>query len=467
MAFRAAIFCLLLVRIIWLFYTDIPLFADEAQYWFWSLSPDWGYYSKPPMLSWVIFLTTSVLGDSEFAIRISSTILHFFTSYIIYLIALSLKPLAIKEAKYAALAYFTMPAVFLSSMIISTDPLLLFFWALTLLFFIKAQKSDTMQNWLGVGVFLGMGMLSKYNMAIFIISAGLFYIIKNRSICFLQNKKIWLASLIALLIFSPNIWWNFHNHFVSFQHTAELASQQHSLLNRLMKVLEFGLAQFAVMGPILFVLAILSLRNMKSHMLLSCFTWPFLLIIMLVAFKSKAYANWAAPTYIAGVILAVFTAFKMQRVKWIQYSIVFHCIIGLGIMSYQPIMQHFALPLNAKTDVFFRMRGAKELATEVLKLHQLYPNATIAVAERKPLALLHYYTRMHQLKLIKWNPDGRITDHFALIAEPISYKELLVLTPNSEPISLNNFYTISLNNIEIKIYDKVVFLQNIWLMNPL
>jgi hypothetical protein len=32
----------------------LDLSFDEAQYWTWSLSPAWGYYSKPPFLSWLI-----------------------------------------------------------------------------------------------------------------------------------------------------------------------------------------------------------------------------------------------------------------------------------------------------------------------------------------------------------------------------------------------------------------------------
>src|SRR5881392_138561 len=48
------------------------LYPDEAQYWFWAQTPALGYYSKPPLIAWVIALTTGLFGESEFAIRLSA-----------------------------------------------------------------------------------------------------------------------------------------------------------------------------------------------------------------------------------------------------------------------------------------------------------------------------------------------------------------------------------------------------------
>ena len=36
------------------------LFVDDAQYWFWGQALDWGYYSKPPLIGWIIRLSTSL-----------------------------------------------------------------------------------------------------------------------------------------------------------------------------------------------------------------------------------------------------------------------------------------------------------------------------------------------------------------------------------------------------------------------
>ena len=48
---------------------QLPLHYDEAQYLGWSLAPDFGYFSKPPMIAWVIGLARSVCGPSEACVR--------------------------------------------------------------------------------------------------------------------------------------------------------------------------------------------------------------------------------------------------------------------------------------------------------------------------------------------------------------------------------------------------------------
>src|ERR1700730_18281913 len=63
------------LRLLWLALQPADLFPDEAQYWVWSQQLAPGYYSKPPLLAWLIALTTGLFGDSEFAVRLSAPLL--------------------------------------------------------------------------------------------------------------------------------------------------------------------------------------------------------------------------------------------------------------------------------------------------------------------------------------------------------------------------------------------------------
>ena len=56
---------LTVARLVTLFVTPIGLYPDEAQYWLWSRVLDWGYFSKPPMIAWLIRATTALGGDGE------------------------------------------------------------------------------------------------------------------------------------------------------------------------------------------------------------------------------------------------------------------------------------------------------------------------------------------------------------------------------------------------------------------
>ena len=75
-----------LLRIYLNSYFQIPLHFDEAQYWSWSQKPEWGYFSKPPMLAWIIGLSNFFCGSSEFCIRLPNPLYIFFHQYLfIYL----------------------------------------------------------------------------------------------------------------------------------------------------------------------------------------------------------------------------------------------------------------------------------------------------------------------------------------------------------------------------------------------
>ena len=63
---------LTIVRLVTLFASPLELYPDEAQYWLWSRTLDFGYYSKPPLIAWIIAASTTVFGDGEWAIRLFS-----------------------------------------------------------------------------------------------------------------------------------------------------------------------------------------------------------------------------------------------------------------------------------------------------------------------------------------------------------------------------------------------------------
>jgi len=122
-------FCLffVLIKIISISLTDFNLYGDEAQYWLWSKELSFGYYSKPPLLSWFIRLVTVVIGDSFFVLKIIPVSLYCITSYLIFIFTKKLFDDA-SLAFCCALTFFLLPSVSLSSFLLSSDILLIFFW---------------------------------------------------------------------------------------------------------------------------------------------------------------------------------------------------------------------------------------------------------------------------------------------------------------------------------------------------
>ena len=75
---------LTVLRLASLITSPMNLHGDEAQYWSWSREFDWGYFSKPPMIAWLIGATTSIFGNAEWAVRLSSPLIHPLTAYVIF-----------------------------------------------------------------------------------------------------------------------------------------------------------------------------------------------------------------------------------------------------------------------------------------------------------------------------------------------------------------------------------------------
>src|SRR5689334_21236050 len=105
---------LTLARLVVLFRTPLELYPDEAQYWLWSRTLDFGYYSKPPVIAWAIWATTALGGDAEPWVRLSACLFQGAATVVVFLIGRRLYGPATGLA--AAALYGLMPGVQLSAL---------------------------------------------------------------------------------------------------------------------------------------------------------------------------------------------------------------------------------------------------------------------------------------------------------------------------------------------------------------
>ena len=315
---------LTVLRLAILYVSPFNLGPDEAQYWSWSLEPAFGYFSKPPMIAWSIWVTTNLFGQSETAIRVASPLFHMGTSLMIFLIAAELFDK--RTGFWASITFATIPAVFFSSGIISTDVMLLFFWSVALYAFIRLKEDYELKWALLLGLALGLGLMSKYAMIYFILCAGLYFLLSRQDRPLLTVSLPWISILIAFLIVAPNVYWNMNSGMATFTHTAANANWQGQMFN-LNKMVEFFGSQAGVFGPILFltflVIIYLTCRGKLSSgarsqtfLLLICFSLPVLVLVTGQAFLSRANANWAALTYVAAPIAVAGYLIQTSR-RWL------------------------------------------------------------------------------------------------------------------------------------------------------
>jgi hypothetical protein len=436
------------LRVLVLSGNDYPLYGDEAQYWAWSRHLDWGYYSKPPLIAWLIRLGTLWLGDSEFGVRALSPFLHGGTALLLYLIGRRLYDARI--GFWSALVYASLPAVSLSSLLMSTDVPLLFFWALGLYCYLRANEAAGARRWwVGVGLAIGLGTLSKYSMALFVPSMLLHLWVARRDL--LRTAPPWLAIALGFVLILPNIVWNAANGFVSYLHTADNANLHGSLLHP-GKLLEFLGAQLGVFGPALFLillgLLLFRFRGLlrdQKRWLLTAFILPQLALALAIAFMSRANANWAAPIYVSGTVLVTGWAFaEGAAARWrrglLIGSVVFHALIGGGIYAFHDIAHAMGIELTAKTDPFRRLMGGRKLGRAVQAILEQQPAPVLMSDDRMLHAELLYYLPGHP-PAVEWSEDGKVHDEFQLEADARQFRDvpILLVSRDEHPAALAHY----------------------------
>ena len=403
------------LRIAWLGAQTAGLYPDEAQYWIWAQHPALGYYSKPPLVAWVIALTTMALGDSEFAIRLAAPLLHAGTAGLVYAIAARLYDR--RTGFWSALSYASLPGVSLSSFIISTDAVLLPCWAGALFAFVRAREPGGVFWWLVTGIAVGLGLLAKYAMAYWLLSAFGFVLLtpgERR-----HWRKLLLATGIAVLIYVPNLWWNWSHGFVSYLHLRDNAGLTHSLLHPL-ALLEFVGSQFGVVGP-LFCAALLALLVRPWRLagnparLLAAFAAPTLALVLVISLLSRAEPNWAAPAYVSGVVLVVAWALQRRWRLFLAASVALNLTAAAILLGGPSALAAIGHPVPARYDPLQRLRGWHELGERVAALLAAHPGLTLLADDRELLAALIYNVRPHPFGAVEWNPIPGVTDQFRLV----------------------------------------------------
>jgi hypothetical protein len=433
-----AIGLIVAVRIVSLWFNSTELFFDEAQYWVWGNEPAFGYFSKPPLLAWTIGLFTGACGDSEFCVRLASPVLHTGTAIFVFLTASFL--FDARTGFWSALTYALLPAVSLSSQIISTDVPLLFFWAAALYAFLRFEKEGTTLWAVALGLSIGLGVMSKYAMLYILPCIVIYSLLVAEKPHVLGRRKFWLALGVTLACIAPNIWWNAQNQFATVGHTGENIGWGGDFPN-FSGFAEFAASQFGVMGPIMFGLYIATLVRLpregmsRAQRFLIAFSAPVLAMILVQALMSKAYANWAALTYIAGTILVVDIMLKRLPGWWLRVSTGIHAWVFAVLLVVVAFSKPGELPLPRGMDPFARMHGAQEVASEARKQIEAGQYEAILVDDRQMASLLHYYLRDIGKPILSWQRGAAPDDHFELTrpyqAQPLS--PVFYVTRNNNP----------------------------------
>lgn len=395
----------------------LNLSIDEAQYFLWSLEPAWGYFSKPPMIAWTIAAVTAACGDAEACIRLPALLLFAATSWIVAVLVSRL--FDARKGFWAGITVATLVLTSFYSWVMTTDSLLLFFWSLSLWAFVRALDTDAWRDWLLCGLAVGVGLLSKYSMGLFLGCALLVLWIDYRPRLF--SSKPWLAATLALACLLPNLQWNLEHQFATLRHTAEISQLDRDLLNPA-SLAAFVAAQFGVMGPLLFVSLLRASASRgvwadRRLRLLGLFGLPVLALFIVLSLLSRAHANWAAPAYVAATAFVVVWLLQNGRQRWLVAAIALNLLLAATLYHWHRIAPAIGIELKKGTDPFFPVRGWERSGRVLADALRASGCRAVIAADRSTLVELAYYARRglgEPVTPLSYNPDGIVRNHFTL-----------------------------------------------------
>ena len=295
--YRVLFFILLslwfLVNLLQASYTEV--LSDEAYYCLYGRNLAWGYFDHPPVVA-LITRISSLIFSGNLGIRFMTVVLQPLTLLLIWRIIDDREPdnhkvysffiIAASICLFAAYGFYTTP-----------DVPLLFFTAMFLLAYKYFLGDQSWRNVLFLSISMAGLVYSKYQ-AVLVIG---FIVISN--IKLLKSVKFWIAGIIALLLFTPHLWWQVVNDFPTFKF--HLIDRSEGF--KWAYILEYLPNQMAVYNPIVLGAAIYIIVKYKSKDLftraLHYMIIGFILFFGVSALRGHVEPHWTISCSVAMIVL--------------------------------------------------------------------------------------------------------------------------------------------------------------------
>jgi hypothetical protein len=362
------------------------LSPDEAYYYMWSQRPDLSYYSKGPGVAQVIRAGTALFGANEFGVRFFAPLLAFGTSLILYFFTRRLYGQTV--AIWTVLTMNMIPIFNAGGLVMTIDPLSIFFWAAALwTFWLALENSPRFTGWwLLTGLLIGLGFLCKYTNAMQLLSIVLLMgcTPKFRREFARPGFYVMLAAFGICLL--PPVIWNQRHEWITMTHLGARGGLDSAYAIRPGELLEFIGAHFGVYSPLIFAgllipvwPALKSWSQLKPRFLL-IFGLPLLLLYLALSLKQAGEANWTAPAFISLGILA--GAFWHQKALIEKRAAIFAVaalvgglVISLMVLN-TDLLRLAGVPWPHAKDPGSRLRGWKSAAAAVDEFRRNYERET-------------------------------------------------------------------------------------------
>jgi len=351
---------------------NLPLDTIEALAWGSNL--DWGFNKHPPMSAFLPEIIYFIFGPQDWAYYLLSQICILVSFIVIFKLAEDF----FENNIYSFLSVLLLEGIYFYNFTtpeFNVNVCLIPFWSLSIFYLWKGIESNKILDWIFLGLFSGLGFLSKY-LFVYLglaIAVLLIYLIINKK----TNFKCLVSLIPFFLILSPHVIWLSENDYVTITYgLMRTGSDEVNIFSHLKHPFIFFLKQIGILIPFLLMILVLikkfkiniNLNDDKLLFLLSINLIP-LLFIFLTSFTMgvKIRTMWMTPFYISFGLLFVYI-FKSE-INFEKMKVFTSLFLVLFLIS--PIL--YAYVSISKTDKRTDFNG-KNLAIQAKNFYETEAN---------------------------------------------------------------------------------------------
>ena len=295
-----------------LIWTFVPFFSnknlplDVIEALAWGTNLDWGWDKHPPLSIFFPEIFYQLFGNQDWAYYLLSQIFVVFSFVAIFKLAKEF----LKNETHALISVFLLEGIYFYNFTtpeFNVNVCQIPFWSLTVYYSWQSFKNDKIQNWILLGLFAGLGVLSKYLFIYLLLGIKLFFIYylkKDKKF----NFKYLVPIIVFLLVLSPHLKWLVDNDYRTMAYGLKRTSLESStFLNHFIYPLKFIFKQIGTVLPFFILLSLIikkfkfkiNQRDEKSIFLIFITFVPILLMfITSLIFAANIRTMWMTPFYL-------------------------------------------------------------------------------------------------------------------------------------------------------------------------
>ena len=320
---------------------NLPLDTIEALAWGSNL--DWGFNKHPPLSAFAVEIFYRIFGTNDWAYYLLSQLFVIVGFIAVYKFSNEI----LNNQKLALLSVLLLEGIYFYNFTtpeFNVNVAQLPFWALTVYYTWRCIKYDKSTDYVFLGLFAGLGILSKYLFIYLIIGIKLVFIYFLRKGRKIKFSHYFIAGPITLLILLPHIIWLTENNYMTITYGLQRTGGVGSFIDHLIYPLIFLTKQIGLLAPFLFISFFLVKKitpklNLKDEKLIFLFLTIiapiFLMLLTSMIMGAKIRTMWMTPFYLfAGTFIIYIFKSQINLNKLQNFASIFIILFIFSPLAY-------------------------------------------------------------------------------------------------------------------------------------